>query len=336
MDPASRIRRSIWRDEGVDIEAMTGKGIDDGDPMNLVMEIGKANVRVGFLRRKKERMFIKGLADPERILEKWTDLRGLLLSSRLLSVPLILKEGRGLTDAIASMSIPPSAQSETFSLEPVGRSRPSASHGTAEEDLSIFDKRTARDRELVLRGGRRVNDLSSLIIAVMEMKDEELSELLLNGTLTGFARKGLGSPSLEAIFTELSTDRDAVDMKGVRQRFGLWLMEGPLGARAVSEVVTPLLGRMEKCGSKEAYRIARMLDPLMDERSAQIILDMMFRAPPANRPPMIRLLSSTMSDIAVDPLTKLAEMSLVDSDRKEAKMALERMGIGRVRSEQRL
>lgn len=338
IDPGSRIRRAIWRDEGVDIEALTGAFIADADPIRRVIDIRKATVRVGFLRRKKDRAFITGLADPERLMDREMEegLRGLILSSRLLSVPLILKEGGGMLSGIKGISLPPAAQSETSSLEPRGRGRPKGPQGAAEEDTSVFDRKAPKDRELVLKGGRRIIDLSSLIISVMEMKDEELTEMLFNGSLTNFARKGLGSPSLEAIFTDLSSPGTAVDGAAIRQRFGLYLMEGPLGARTVREVVAPLLARMEKCGRKEAYRIKEMLDPLMDERSAQMLLDMMFRAPTANRPPIISLLASTMSDLAVEPLTKVAEMSLVESDRKEARSALERMGASPFRSDQRL
>jgi hypothetical protein len=329
-DPGKRIGKRIWRDEGLDVGSFLGPGPDPGSEGVLRIEVRKLSM--GFFRGKKDRNIAIGLKDASAVVEaagKGDKVVGIVRTSRLLLPPFSSIVAADLMSAARLIRVRAEAQAQPAPFEPKARSRKHDIGGSSGEDLSIqLDRKASKADEMVIAGGRRIGTLGSLIQGILEIGDDDLAPLLEEGRLSEFARRGLSSPALEAILTEVGRSGQGVEAPSVaRDRFMLWVFESPVGPSVVSEIVEPMVKRLLNCNPHEAGRLSDMLSPLMDERSAPVLVDILFKVPAPNRPAVIRLLGRTGSRTAIGPLTKLRDLSSVESDRSEAVSALDTLGV---------
>jgi hypothetical protein len=232
-------------------------------------------------------------------------------------------------EAAMALRVPIAPQSPHAHFEPASIGRPDRSRSTQEEDVTtLLDRKAPKDRQLVLRDGKRIGTLRSLIQGIIEMDEGEFGELLVGGSLSEFARSGLGSPSLESILDSVAQGRSGPEDPSVaRERFMRWVLESPMSVIVVREIATPMIKRLMNCSVQESKRLSALLSPIMDERSAPTLVDLLFKVPAPNRSAVIALLARTGSQLAIGPLEKLRDMSSVESDRTESARALEQMGV---------
>jgi hypothetical protein len=329
-DPGKRIGKRIWRDEGLDVGSFLGPGPDPGSDSVLRLEVMRLSM--GFLKGKKDRNIAVGLRDASSLIDaamKGGAVTSIVRGSDLLLPPFCSLAASDLMAATRLIRVRAQAQSPPGPFEPRDLNRRVVSKDASGPDLSIpLDRKAPKEHELVLKGGRRIGTLRTLVQGILEMGDTELSELLSSGKIADFARRGLSSPALEAILTEVARKDSGPEAPSVaRDRFMLWLLESPAGVFVVREIAHPMIGRLLNCNPLEAMHLSDTLSPLMDERSAPALIEMLFRVPGSNRPSAIRLLGRTRSHLAIGPLTKLRDLSSVETDRIEAAAALERLGV---------
>jgi hypothetical protein len=327
-DPGKRIGKRIWRDEGLDIVSYLGSDPDPGS--GAVLKVETMRLSMGLLRGKKDRAVAVGTQDPSELIGR--ALRSdpvidLVARSRVLLPPFASMAAADMVSAVGIIGVRPDPQGPPGQFVPRAHTPRGPGGEASGEDISnLLDRKAPKEREVITGGGRRIGTLRGLVQVMLEMQDDELSDLLDSGRLAEFARAGLSSPSLEAILNEVGGGSGKEPPSVPRERFLLWVLESPMGPAVIREVAEPFLRRLMKCPPQEARRISEAVSPLIDERSAPLLVDLLFKVPAMNRPQVIRLLGRTGSQMAIDSLERLRDMSSVESDRDEARSALERLG----------
>ncbi|MGA1822082.1 MAG: hypothetical protein ACMUIG_06115 [Thermoplasmatota archaeon] len=344
LDPRKRVSRRIWREEGIDLEMLSGTGVslDEMAKRSTILDTEDREIRATILRLKRRRTMligIGGLAGASENLLREKPRRDELLSVRSLCRselirPLMLSlSGVPLKDALDSHTIPRNEQVDHTDISPLNARRillGTEKRSVREEDISIlFRKKVGRDLEITFRSGMGAVSLSTLISGIMGAEDGELTELIRSPALVDFVSKGLRSPVLEASFSDLIRTYDGSSEEGsnFRTRFGRYIMESPLADQVVRELIEPRIDRLINCTENEANRLSGELIPYMDHRSVRTLLDVLYRVPNENRPALISLMAATGSRDVVEPLRRLYEYSNLKNDRISSKNALLMLGI---------
>jgi hypothetical protein len=340
IDPSRRIRRGIWRDDGVDLHQA---GLIDStlpvENLGSLVSFEDIIVRKGILRRKEIHLLASSLNDIQSIrhfLSKdLTDEKGLqeeASGSDLLHPLMVTVNCSGMNEIIKSIKVERRPQGEHGDLSPekvLKRTfRRSFSGFDGEDLLRVYDKKVEKERGLRTPSGMNIRDLKTLLEHLFSCSRSELEGILSGGSLEDFAGRGLKSITLEALFKDLSSDPSGGREKpeGFLKRLGRWSLEGPLGDRIVNDVVMELLPRLSSAPEGEAMRLEESLTALMDPRSTSILTTLVFSEKPEKRPHLIRLLGNTGDRAAEGTLKRLMEFSTMEEDKRASRDALRSMG----------
>ncbi len=332
IDPRKRIKKGIWKDDGLDLTLFLSGDIDPSVYDNY-LEMETMQVKRGLFRKKEVHRIATGLKGLD--LQKTgreEELRS-VLGSRILHPMVFIVLGDQMDDVIDSIDVERRPQTFHADLSPenvLKRLGDHKEHDILSEDLvKLFKGKVSKDHSFVTDSGMRIRGLSSLFDHVFSCDALELGPSISNGDLSRFARDGLKSPTLEALFKDLSQDPAGGEESpdSFRKRFGRWTLESPLSDSVVNEIVPRLLSRLMSCSKGEALKLSDALSPLIDPRSTSLLTENIFSADPEFRPYLIMLLGTTGDRAAQETLKRLMEYSNVDGDRRSAKEALRSMGV---------
>lgn len=338
IDPPSRIRKGIWRDEGVDMTEFIEHSNIKLDPGSIswLADSGKVTVRKGFLRRKKEHTTVSSIkpigsflndADEDEIKER----SGILASSNILFPFLMEHISSGMGTVIETISVErrPQIAPEDLSPDAMMKSRRKINHeiGPGENIKRLFH-RSIKGSPFRTPSGTLLKNLNEIFRYIMTCEDDELEDIIVSGSLIEFASKELSSNVFEGLFRDLSTDPsgDRETSSGFRIRLGRWGLESPVGDEIVDEIVPSVMNRLMSCSEGEAMKLEEYLHPLMDPRSTELVTRSIFEADQERRSHLIRLLGSTKDRSAMETLKRLRDYSNVEADRSSAVEALEALG----------
>ncbi|MFW3146050.1 MAG: hypothetical protein ACMUIE_04485 [Thermoplasmatota archaeon] len=344
IDPRERIRHSIWTDEGVDLnrlEEIKGIRIDEGLRSHL-LNVETKEIKKGLLRRKEQHLiasrirglkFIRDLVDgivegnPQGI--GTTDVT----LSRMLSPAAVHWVSIGLYDLPASLIIQRPTHQEVMDISPAAalvKLADQGSEGKEDHEYSkLFERKVPRDIWWRTPSGIEVKDLRSMIAALMESSDKDLSKMLESGNILEFASRGIGSIYLENALKEVSTKPDGgLELPGdFRLRFGRFLMEGHLSRSVYEEFISREMDRFMTCSQGSGKKLMMALSPLMDPRSSRKLQTLVFEVPSKNRTFVIQLMGLTGDRTVGETLKRLHEFSNIKKDRKAAEDALRTLGV---------
>lgn len=340
IEPRTRIRKGIWNDDGVDIDELQKavKFNTDIPSLMYLFKMSTTSVRKGILRKKTAHRICREMNDLEDVkvlsegFEAFQYHRGWqteIVSSELLHPFLETRTAEKLRSIVADIEPSTTTPQELPDISPqavfryMKKERGLSSEG---DDLSsLFDRKVKSEEWVKVSRTELIKDLASLIDLVLKGSEKDLKGLLESGAMVRFTRVGLKSPYLEGFWSQdMLYNEDGID--SVRSRFGRFIMEGPLSERTYDELVLPRLEQFLTCSPKQASKLESELGHVMDTRSSKYLQEMVFKAPPKNRSPLIRLLGLTGDRNASSTLKKLMEFSAVDEDRKAAKKALKELG----------
>ena len=332
IDPRKRIKKGVWKDEGLDLTLFLS-GDADPSAYDIYLEMETMEVKRGFFRKKGVHRVATGLKELDIIKTGTEEELSSVLGSRILHPMAFIALGDQMDDVVDSIDVERRPQTLHADLSPekvLGRSGYKNEHDLRSEDLlKLFKRKISKDHSYVTDSGMRIRDLSSLFDHVFSCDDSDLGPSISNGDLSRFARDGLKSPTLEALFKDLSLDpTGGKESPGsFRKRFGRWTLESTLSDNVVNEIVPRLLSRLMSCSLGEARKLSDALSPLIDPRSTSILTEKIFSADPEFRPYLIMLLGMAGDRAAQETLKRLMEYSNVDDDRRSAKEALRSMGV---------
>jgi len=343
IDPLRRIRKGIWREEGVDLTMLArneGSGPEKAARIGLFEKAG-LEVKEGLFRKRVQHRIITGIRDPEKAIEDLerdidkgenTASPDALLRSDILFPVLITNMLNDQYDALSELSVKRNTQ---YALNQPSQASARVSllgeeEGRSEEGGigSLFDRKVGKE-EWIRAGGRTVAvDLPTMIRAVFEIGDGELSGLISSGRLATFCRRGLNSGVLAAVVDDMgkAPDGGPEGPQEFRKRFGRWLMGSELADRVQSDLIDHDLSLLISTNTHGAKRIERALSYLMGPKSIPALKELLFSVPPKNRPAVISLLGMTGDSGAVEPLRKMLRYSTDERDREGAAEALSGLG----------
>lgn len=341
LDPRSRIKKGIWRDEGIDLTLFYNREVpvEQLKAFSTLFRIETEIVREGLLRRKREHVIASGVEDLDEAADgflpgKWNkgQLQESFLSSDILHPFAVNRSLDPLDESIDRIKVERRPQTSSMDISPSSVLRnkggPTPENGEDEDLRKLYSRKAKKKEGLRTPDGKEIRDLPSLVEFIFSSGDRELSAVLDEGSLYRFAEEGLKSQYLRALFTDLSTDPAGgpESPSGFRGRFGRWLLESPLGDEVTNSVVPKLLKRLSGSPGGEAVKMEEALKGLMDPRSTQELTSLVFSADPDHRSPLIRLLGYTRDRAAQETLKRLMEYSTLETDRESAKEALRALG----------
>jgi hypothetical protein len=341
IDPSIRIKRSVWRDDGIDVDNLERFGLGKGPPENtdLLFDTGSVEVKEGIFRKRKVHRIIMGL----RSLRTVSDLLGTekddpvvisaVSSSDLLYPAMLSKASERLRASSSSQSIERTHRGGSLEFYPSvvfdkalsGK----GSNGSSSDLLPLFSRSAPRESWLRTKAGI-IKNLEGLVRSVMELPDSELDTLVSRGSIVEFARTGLKSPRLEGLLHDVShaPSGELENPENFKKRLGRVLLGSDASGKVFQDITLPLLSRLRSCSRREAMKLEKVLGPLMDPRSTPELKDLVFNAPPYNRACIIRLMALTGDAALSETLRRIHNYSSVDEDRKEAERALRDLGMG--------
>jgi hypothetical protein len=342
LDPRSRIKKGIWKDEGIDLTLYYNREVpkEQLKAFSTLFKIEVEEVRRGLLRRKREHVMASGVRDLDRMAEKFLpegwkrdQLQETFLSSDILHPFAVNRSFDPLDESIGRIKVERRPQKSSTDITPSSVLRKKGVHSLEtgeDEDLrKLYSRKTEKKEGLRTPSGKKIRGLPSLVEFIFSSGDKELSALMEEGSLYTFAEEGLKSQYMKALFTDMSTDPSggSESASGFRGRFGRWLLESPLGDEVADVIVPKLLERLSKSSGGEAIKLEDALRGLMDPRSTQELTSLVFSADPEHRSPLIRLLGHTRDRAAQETLKKLMEFSTMETDRESAREALRALGV---------
>ncbi|MGA1847794.1 MAG: hypothetical protein ACMUHB_00510 [Thermoplasmatota archaeon] len=338
--PQSRIKRSVWRDEGIDLDHLERYGFGSGPPpgTELLFQLDMVEVKEGLFRKRKTHRIIKGLQPLGVVYDLFgsdDDGHGsipALARSDILFPAMLSRVSERLRGSIADLTLERIRQSPNVEISPA-QLFDSSPLGKAPQDkssdlLPLFSKTVPKDRWLRTRAGI-IKDMEGLVRSVMEASAEEIESLISREEMAGFARSGIKSPRLEGLLYDISRTPDGRPESGdnFRKRLGRILLGSDASGKVFQDITMPILSRMRTCSMREAAKLERVLEPLMDPRSTPELKDLVFNAPSHNRSFIIRLMARTGDPSMAETLERIQSYSSVEEDRKEAERALRELGI---------
>ncbi|MFO8050361.1 MAG: hypothetical protein R6V01_01525 [Thermoplasmatota archaeon] len=337
IDPRERIKRGIWTDMGVDLDRLSSAEDipTNTDGARTLLDIGSHIVRKGLLRKKIRHELALDMVDLESIPlmsegfgahEKGGNASSEFASSSVLHPLMEIRTSEGLRQASSLMRYRRPLQTEFPDISPstAFRTLEQGRKGkVGSDDISnLFDRKVNEENWLRISRTETIKDLGSLIEFVLRASDKSLKKAVGADLLKDFSTGALRSSYLEAFWSDIEP---GVPGDEIRERFGRFLMEGPLSERTYGEVVLPRMEHLTTCSPKEAQNIGKELAPVMDSRSSKYLQEIVFRAPPKNRPSIIDLLGATGDSSAAGTLKRLKDYSTVDKDRRKAAEALKEL-----------
>jgi len=341
IDPSTRIKRSVWRDEGIDLDNLVRYRIVSSLPENtgILFEIGEAEVKEGLFRKRRVHRIIKGLRPLREVLElpgsetDDIDTLSTMSGSDLLYPAMMSKASERLRASLSGLSPGRLRQSANVAISPgsifdLSRSKTGPKESSSDL-LPLFSRTVSRENWIMARGAGVIKDLDGLVRSVMEMKNGELEIMISGGELVKFARAGLASPRLEGLLFDISRtpSGEPESAENFRKRLGRVLLGSDASERVFNDITLPLLSKFRTCSRGEAMKLEKVIGPLMDPRSTPELKDLVFNSPSHNRTFIIRLMARTGDTALAETLTSLSRFSSVEEDRKEAERALGEMGL---------
>ncbi len=339
--PHSRIKRSVWRDDGIDLDQLERYGFGSGPPpgTEVLFQLDRVEVKEGLFRKRKPHRIIKGLKPLGVVYDLFDSddesMRSIsaLARSDILFPAMLSRVSERLRGSITDLILDRPRQSPNVEISPAQLFDTSLWGKTPQDKssdlLPLFSKTVSRDRWLRTRTGI-IKDMEGLVRSVMEASAEEIETLNSGGDLVGFARSGIKSPRLEGLLYDISRTPDGGPESGdnFRKRLGRILLGSDASGKVFHDITLPILSRLRTCSMKEAAKLERVLGPLMDPRSTPELKDLVFNAPSHNRSFIIRLMALTGDPSLAETLDRIHSYSSVEEDRKEAERALRELGIG--------
>jgi hypothetical protein len=342
VDPKDRIKRSIWRDDGIDLDLLSKEGFHLSKELEgsgiLIHE--KVMVKEGLFRKRRPHRIMKALLPLDDLINKIRpggkemdpEQLKMLLGSELLYPVVLFRSVENLRESLTGRSITRNVQKEIMDISPRSAVRmllQTRKVQTGEDDLlKLFDRQVEEKHRIKTKSGSIISDLRSLISVILSSTDGELQELMESGRIMDLARDGFRSPRMEGLFKDLSFDeRGDPEIPGrFRIRLGRAMMESEAAGEVFSKIAIPLLDRFRSCSQSEASRLRGFLGPLMGLRASPLLSDLMFSVPSKNRPFIIDLMGETSDGNLIETLKRIEDFSSVEEDRIAAKNAIERLG----------
>ncbi len=305
QDPGSRIRKGIWRDEGVDLTSFNRSIEVSPDPevASIILEMSKITVREGLLRRKKDHIVASGLKDLSLMKgffkpEEFTKggIQSFFLGSDILYPFALNRSFSPLDSSIEAIKVMRRPQRIPMDLDPTRILKRDEGHAVdrpqGEDILRIFKKTSDRKNSIHTPSGMIIGDLPGLIEHIFSCDEKELSGFIEKDSLAIFAIEGLGSQLLASLLRDLSSDPagEMESPEGFRERFGRWIRESTLGDIVSDSIVPRLLKRLSHCSEGEAMKLEEALQGLIGPESTRELTSLVFSADPIKRPHIIRLL----------------------------------------------
>jgi hypothetical protein len=342
VDPKDRIKRSIWRDDGIDLDLLIKEGFRLSREMegSGILIHDEVMVKEGLFRKRRPHRIMKAILPLDDLINK---IRpggkemdpgqiGMLLDSELLFPVLLFRSYQTIRESLTGISMARSVQKEVMDISPRSAVRmllQTRKVQAGEDDLlKLFDRQVEEKYRIKTGSGSAISDLRSLISVVLSSSDGDIQELMESGRILDLARDGFRSPRLEGLFKDLSLDENGDPEKPgrFRIRLGRAMMESEAAGEVFSKIAVPLLERFRSCSKSEASRLRGFLGPLMGLRASPILSDLVFSVPSKNRPFIIDLMGETSDGNLVETLKRIEGFSSVDEDRKAAKNAIEKLG----------
>jgi hypothetical protein len=342
IDPKERIKRSVWLDEGVDLDLLSGKGIvlTDGIRDLGIFKLDEIEVKEGLLRRRKRHGLMIGPPSLGAIQDligsinkndRKTRISEILRSEILFPLVLTIPFGP-IRAELSDLKVERRSQKEMPDISPRSAVRNLMEERRVvqgEDDLRRSFERTVPERFIIrTKNGSRIGDIKSMISVIMGSRDEELSSLIASGRLLELARDGLRSPRLEGMISDLS--KDATGSPEIpamfKARLGRMMMTSEISGDIFEKVIVPLLERFRTCSEREASRLMKELEYLMDLRSSPLMKELVFDVPSGNRPYLISLMGETRDRNLKDTLERISDYSTLEPDRDAAGKALRSLG----------
>ncbi len=342
QDPGSRIRKGIWRDEGVDLTAFNRSNGYSQDPevASVILEMSKKTIREGVLRRKKDHIVASGLKDLSTMASSFEpegfkigDLQSFFLGSDILYPFALNRSFPPLDRSMGTIKVMRRHQRTPMDLDPTRILKRDEVHAVGrnqgEDILRIFKKTSDRKNAIHTPSGMIIGDLPGLIEHIFSCDEKDLSGFIEKDSLAIFAVEGLGSQLLASLLRDLSSGPggEMESPGGFRERFGRWILESTLGEEVSDSIVPRLLKRLANCSEGEAMKLEEALQGLIGPGSTRELTSLVFSADPIKRPHIIRLLGRTRDRAAQETLKRLMDYSTLEADRTTAREALISMGV---------
>ncbi len=342
IDPRDRIKRSIWIDEGVDLDILSKHGpeITPSIQTSKLFKIDEIEVKEGLFRRKRIHRSMTDISSVDMIYRMIGSGVGKERSDGLIDIcrseilyPLVLTHPmEKIRESMSNIKLERDIQTEVQDISARNSIRillQGRKTVQGEEDLLKVFERSVPDRFIVRTDrGSSITNLRTLISVVIASPDSEIGPLIESGQLLDLARDGIRSPRLEGMLSDLSKDANgaAETPTRFRERMGRMMMESEISGEVFEKISSPILLRFKTCSAKEASRLRQDLSPLMDLRSSPLLAELVFQVPTENRPFIIGLMGDTMDRNLVETLERIRDFSTLEIDRESAKDSLSSLG----------
>jgi hypothetical protein len=342
VDPKNRIKRSIWRDDGIDLDLLSKEGFQLNPNLegSGILVYDEVLVKEGLFRKRRPHRIMKDLSPLEDMIDnimagvKDVDRGNLRMvhGSDLLFPVLLYRSFETIRSSLAEGPIKRNMQKEIMDISPRSAVRlllqERKVHAGEDDLLKLFERQVEEKYRIKISSGSIISDLRSLISVVLGSTDKEIRELVEGGRMLDLARDGFRSPRLEGIFTELSSDENGKPEtpERFRIRMGRAMMESEVAGEVFSKIAVPMLDRFRSCSRSEASRLRAFLGPLMGLRASPILSDLVFTVPSDNRPFIIDLMGETGDSNLVEVLKRIEGFSSVKADREASKFAIDKLG----------